>query len=379
MSRSAERGSRYTTVAIALHWLIALAILAMLAIGLTMTHVKLAPVDKFKLYQLHKSIGLTILALALLRLGWRLVHRPPALPAAMPAWERGAAEGTHVLLYGFMIGLPLLGWAMVSASPFNLPTVLYGVLPWPHLPIPDKAVAARLRGLCAAWVRGAARRGRAAPCPGQGRRHPAAHAPRVAAPQGRPGYKDFTMIRNTFVAATLAACLAATGASAATWTVDPAKSRLGFSGTQTEQPFSGQFKTFAATIDFDPAKPEAGHALVTIDMGSATTGDPQKDEALPGADWFDTKAFPQAKFEATGFKAKGGDAYEADGTLTIRGISKPVALPFTLTTSGDTAHAVGKVQLVRAAFGVGQGAWSTPEYVAFEVNVDIDLTATKAP
>ena len=142
MSRSAERGARYTTVAIALHWLIALAILAMLAIGLTMTHVKLAPVDKFKLYQLHKSIGLTILALAVLRLGWRLVHRPPALPAAMPAWERGAAEGTHVLLYGFMIGLPLLGWAMVSASPFNLPTVLYGVLPWPHLPIPYKAAAA---------------------------------------------------------------------------------------------------------------------------------------------------------------------------------------------------------------------------------------------
>jgi polyisoprenoid-binding protein YceI len=62
--------------------------------------------------------------------------------------------------------------------------------------------------------------------------------------------------------------------------------------------------------------------------------------------------------------------------LTIRNVSKPLALPFTLTTSGKTAHAVGKVPLIRSAFGVGQGAWATADYVAFEVNVDIDLTAT---
>ncbi len=133
-SSSAERRSRrYTSVAIALHWLIALAILSQLIMGLKMTHVKLAPADKFYLYQLHKSVGITILVLAALRLLWRLFHRPPPLPADMPAWERGAAEATHVLLYAFMIGLPLVGWAMVSASPFNIPTLLYGVVHWPHL------------------------------------------------------------------------------------------------------------------------------------------------------------------------------------------------------------------------------------------------------
>ncbi|UDL92985.1 cytochrome b [Lichenihabitans sp. PAMC28606] len=133
MSASVERGQRYTSVAIALHWLIGLAILAMVVMGLLMVHGSLAPADKFRLYQLHKSVGLTILILAVLRLVWRFSHRPPTLPADMPAWERGAAEGTHVVLYAFMIGLPLVGWALVSASPFNLPTVLYGVLPWPHL------------------------------------------------------------------------------------------------------------------------------------------------------------------------------------------------------------------------------------------------------
>ncbi len=133
MGDPARRTVRYTSVAVALHWLIGLAILAMLAMGLAMVHLKLAPVDKFKLYQLHKSIGISILILAVFRLGWRLVHRPPSHPADMPRWESGAADGTHVLLYALMIGMPLVGWAMVSVSPFNLPTVLFGVIPWPHL------------------------------------------------------------------------------------------------------------------------------------------------------------------------------------------------------------------------------------------------------
>ena len=126
---------RYTIVAITLHWLIALAILVMVAVGLTMVNVKLAPMVQFKLYQLHKSVGITVLVLAVLRLLWRLTHRPPPLPADMPRLERQAAGGTHILLYCLMLGMPLIGWALVSASPLNIPTFLYGVIPWPHLPI----------------------------------------------------------------------------------------------------------------------------------------------------------------------------------------------------------------------------------------------------
>ena len=128
-------GPRYTGVAILLHWLIAIAIVTIATLGLVMVNVKLAPVWQFRLYQWHKSVGITILLLAVLRLLWRLSHRPPPLPADMPRIERQAAESTHVLLYGLMLGLPLVGWALVSASPYNIPTVLYGVLPWPHLPV----------------------------------------------------------------------------------------------------------------------------------------------------------------------------------------------------------------------------------------------------
>ncbi len=144
MASPSRLGSRYTAVAIALHWLIAAAILTIASIGLVMMHVKLAPLTQFKLYQLHKSIGITILLLVVLRILWRVRHRPPALPVDMPPLERRAAEGTHVLLYGLMLGLPLVGWAVVSASPLNIPTVLYGVLPWPHLPMPPGITKATL-------------------------------------------------------------------------------------------------------------------------------------------------------------------------------------------------------------------------------------------
>ncbi|HUY68684.1 MAG TPA: cytochrome b [Alphaproteobacteria bacterium] len=126
---------RYDTVAIILHWLIALAILAMLAIGWTMTSLPKGADLKFTLFQWHKSIGITILILSVLRLLWRLVNPPPPLPATMKTWEKFAAHASHALLYILIIGMPLLGWAIVSASTMNLPTMLYGVIPWPNLPI----------------------------------------------------------------------------------------------------------------------------------------------------------------------------------------------------------------------------------------------------
>ena len=134
---------RYTLVAIVLHWLIALGILALLGLGLAMTRGSLPPMDRFAFYQWHKSIGLTVLVLMVLRVLWRLFHTPPPLPVAMPKAERRAAGAAHLALYGLLLAMPLVGWAMVSASPYNIPTVLYGMIPWPHLPVlpelPNKA------------------------------------------------------------------------------------------------------------------------------------------------------------------------------------------------------------------------------------------------
>ncbi|WP_306421724.1 cytochrome b [Methylobacterium trifolii] len=122
-------------MAILLHWLSALCVLGLLGIGLLMVHADLAPLRRFQLYQWHKSVGITVLLLTGLRLVWRFGHAPPPHPDGMPARERRAASAAHLTLYGLLVGLPLAGWAVVSLSPFNIPTVLYGLIPWPHLPL----------------------------------------------------------------------------------------------------------------------------------------------------------------------------------------------------------------------------------------------------
>ncbi|KAB1073494.1 cytochrome b [Methylobacterium planeticum] len=150
---------RYSAVAILLHWASALGVLVLIGMGLTMTHAGLTPMRQFQLYQWHKSVGITVLALTLLRLAWRLFRRPPPFPPGMRAHERRAAGAAHGLLYLLLVGLPLTGWAVVSLSPFNIPTVLYGLVPWPHLPLapllPDAAAAEgvlKLVHACGAWL-----------------------------------------------------------------------------------------------------------------------------------------------------------------------------------------------------------------------------------
>lgn len=127
----------YTPVAKFLHWLIALGIIAMLVMGWVMTDMENSP-NKFALFQLHKSVGITILLLTIIRLWWRIYHKPPQLPALMPEWEKLAAVTAHFCFYVLLILMPLTGWIIVSSSPLNMPTILYGLIPWPHLPVfPD--------------------------------------------------------------------------------------------------------------------------------------------------------------------------------------------------------------------------------------------------
>ncbi|MBI2308854.1 MAG: cytochrome b [Rhodocyclales bacterium] len=127
--------ARYTRTAIALHWLMALLLLGLFAVGLYMTGLKLSP-QKLQIYSWHKWAGVSAFLLVLLRLGWRLGHRPPAPPATMPRWQQLAGEGAHHLLYLLMIVIPLSGWLMSSAKGFQ--TVWFGVLPLPDLLAKDK-------------------------------------------------------------------------------------------------------------------------------------------------------------------------------------------------------------------------------------------------
>lgn len=131
----------YTRTAIALHWLVALLILAALPLGLYMTELPLSP-QKLKFYAWHKWLGVTVFALVLVRLAWRATHRPLPLPASVPAWQRAAADVTHGLLYALMLTLPLSGWLMSSAKGFQ--TVYLGIIPIPDLLPKDEALGETL-------------------------------------------------------------------------------------------------------------------------------------------------------------------------------------------------------------------------------------------
>ena len=138
----AQAKNRYSAVAITLHWVIAALILYNLYIALQLDDLR--GLAKFNLFQIHKSVGLTVLMLSLARLAWRLTHRPPPLPAETPRWEKFGAHAAHWALYALMIGIPLTGWVIVSASPTNIPTLIFKTVPWPHLGfVHDLAMPAR--------------------------------------------------------------------------------------------------------------------------------------------------------------------------------------------------------------------------------------------
>jgi cytochrome b561 len=137
MPAPANFTARYTGVAIALHWLVALLIVAALGVGSFMADLPLSP-TRLRLVNWHKWTGVTILALTLLRLLWRLTHRPPP-DVAMPRWQTGLAHAGHALLYLLCLAVPLVGWAYSSAAGFAV--VWLGVLPLPDLLPADKAMA----------------------------------------------------------------------------------------------------------------------------------------------------------------------------------------------------------------------------------------------
>ena len=140
--------SRYHPVAVALHWLLGVALIAIFSLGLYMADLPFSP-QRLRYYSWHKWAGVTVLVLSFGRLFWRLTHRPPALPVAleraMPAWQRMAHHATHHGLYGLFFAVPLLGWAYSSAAGF--PLVWFGVVPLPDFVPVSEALADVLKPL----------------------------------------------------------------------------------------------------------------------------------------------------------------------------------------------------------------------------------------
>jgi len=380
--------TRYNNVAKTLHWLIALLIITMLALGWTMENVDKGNPYRFQMFQLHKSIGITILLLSLMRLTWRLMHRAPPLPETMPAWEKFAARATHVLFYVFMIGMPLTGWAIVSSSPLNLPTYLFGYIHWPDLPVlpelANKREVSHVFGAIHGWGAyilaallvlhvGAAVKHHwinrddvlIRMLPG----------PVVCLFEKLRGDKMKKKPASLILAALLLFLSLGGTAQANDWEVDYTKSFIGFTGIQGGEGFSGVFSSFKVKIDFDPDNPAKGSISATIDINSASTNDKQRDAMLPLAEWFNTVKFPEATFTCDDIVRTGPDSFIATGMLSIKGLSHTVKLPFTLKPDGDHWLAQGTVRLIRTDYHIGEGQWANESMVRTAVDVTIQIAA----
>jgi polyisoprenoid-binding protein YceI len=155
-----------------------------------------------------------------------------------------------------------------------------------------------------------------------------------------------------------------------------AKSSLSFVYKQMNVPVDGQFKSFRATIAFDPAKPAAAKAEFEIDLASIDAGSKDANDEVAGKAWFNTKQFPVAKFVASSVKPLGNNRYEVAGKMSIKGKTLDLATPVTVTQQGNSASFDGSLVLKRADYAIGDGIWADFGTVANEIQIKFRLVAS---
>lgn len=416
---------RYSRTAIALHWAIAALLAFQLGLGWRMVDLGSAGA-MYAPFQLHKSIGILVLALSLARVAVRFARPRPA--AAVGGLGGLLAAGVHAGLYLFMIAGPLTGWALVSTAKLALPTRLFGMVPWPHLPLgrawhePAEALHGLLGWVGAALivlhVAGALRHhlGTHAEPNVLGRMIPAARPARAGlgwgmaaaaalaavfalpwlvygeaapvAPVPQETGSDMAIEAPASDDASDAAAEASVPAvepSASTLAEEAAPARwkllpggkLGFRVMVNGEPVDGSFSGWSADIAFDPERPEAGSIAVRIPVLSVASGDDTRDTMLKGEDFFGGGP-ATAVFRSATIRRSGAGRYVASGTLTMNGASRPLSLSFALKISGDRASADGNATLDRTTFGVGKGEWAGTDQIAGKVDVTFAFDAKRA-
>lgn len=170
--------------------------------------------------------------------------------------------------------------------------------------------------------------------------------------------------------------LASLSASAAEFNaVDVARSSLAFTYRQMGVPVDGTFRKFGVSMRFDPAKPAAAKATMDVDLASIDTGSPDGNDEVAGKLWFDTKAYPVAHFVSTAVKPLGGNRYQVDGKLTLKGRSKDVTGQLSYSQQGANAAFDGALVIKRGDFAIGEGEWADFGTVANEVQIKFHILA----
>ncbi len=388
--------TRYGSVTKTFHWLTALLMIALIPSGLIANDMAWdtpeALESKAWLFSIHKTLGVTLFAVAVLRILWALVQPKPASLHPERRGEHFLAETVHWLLYGSLVLVPLTGWVHHAATEGFAP-----ILPpiGQNLPfVPKSEAVAAVSGslhVIFVWalivslglhIAGALKHhfvdrdvtlrrmwfgpveGGAAPARG-GHVAPALGALAVWAWAIGIGAALGQFDRHEARVAMIALSEVASD-----WQVE--SGTLAIRVLQMGSDVEGSFADWTAAISFDEnATGVMGSADVTISIPSLTLGSVTS-QAL-GTDYFNAEAHPTARFSAEIRRAE--DGYLATGTLTIREATVPVTLPFTLALDGDRAEMAGQLVLDRRDFGIGTGTGEGT--LGFDVVVDVALTAMR--
>ena len=186
------------------------------------------------------------------------------------------------------------------------------------------------------------------------------------------------MRRAALSIAFFAAAVAARAAGPASYTADPAASRLEFIGVQAGAEFKGSFRKFTAAVDFAPDSLASARFDVQIDLNSLDTMDKDRDKTMRGPDIFDLAHYPTAHYVTRSF-TKTAAGYTAVGSLTLHGVTKDVPIDFQFVSTAGQPKIEGTAKLKRLEFGVGQGDWKSTEWVKDEVKVAFSLVLKPAP
>ena len=352
---------KYTRVATFLHWLMAVAFVLMLGSGLSFDLIDMPKSFKFDLYQWHKSLGVLLLLLFFIRIAWRLFHAPPPYPSTLKKRDIIGAKIGHVGLYALMFAIPFSGWLMVSSSPYGLPTFIFGLFEWPHIPgvAGDKSVNHLAGDFHEYMAYGFI----------------ALIVIHITAVFKHALIDKIKLLSRISFFAIIVTILSIGTTHAKAYIIDHDKSAITFSGTHAGDIFEGQFNSWAASIDFDKDDLKNSAVSVAFETRSAKTGNAMYDGALPTKDWFNSADHPTATFISSAITTT-NTGYRLTGDLTIRGESKPLSFDFILMQTADgTTNINTTFDVNRMDFNIGTASDPTAEWVGETITITINIAA----
>lgn len=372
--------SRYNNIAISLHWLMALLIVGMLIVGKFMVQLDETSNLRFALTQWHKTFGILILLLAVLRVLWRLTHRSPAHPESAPAWEHFAANVSHIALYALLFIAPITGWMLVSVSPLNIDTFLFNVVPWPHLPwltdIIDKESTEARYAQFHEWATGGLIALLLLHIVAALKHHfidkdtvMARMLPTKAARTGR----TMMGVLLALVAGCFATVLGYTAMNPSANQLQAGNSAVSAIASVMGAETTISFADSTVTATLNPDAADTSTLLANVNTASVSSDNLQVQGALPDTEWFNSAEFPSATFESTRMES-GDNGFNVIGTLTIKGIAVEQRFELTLSEKDGQKMASGQFEVDRTEYQLGMESQPNGDYVANEVTIAFEFT-----